>query len=93
MHTANPHSSNKFRNLEVTQNLFSELKCTFSSERAHDQTLESDLTDASRSLLVGVVASAACQRVPLAGVRSNGVDAVESWFTWLRERCAFINIW
>lgn len=51
------------------------------------------LTDASGPLLVGVVASAARQRVPLAGVRPDGVDAVESWFTRLRERCAFINIW
>lgn len=55
--------------------------------------MESDLTDAAGSLLIGVVASAACQHVPLAGVRPDSIDAVESWFTWLRERCAFINIW
>lgn len=48
--------------------------------------------DTARALLIGVVASAAAQHVPLARVRPHRVDAVESWLTGLREGCAFIDI-
>lgn len=51
------------------------------------------LTDAARAVLVGVVPSAAAQRVPLARVGPHRVDAVESWLAGLRERCALIDIW
>lgn len=54
--------------------------------------MELGLTNTSSSILIGVVASAACQHVPLAGIRPNSIDAVEPWLTWLRKRCAFINI-
>lgn len=89
---ANPHSSDSQQSGGKSDPLF-RTERDLLSEKAPEQTLELDLTNTSCSVLIGVVASAAGQHVPLAGVGPHSVDAVESWLAWLRERCAFVNIW